>query len=564
MSFHQPDATVPSGPLSIGMHTMFAPLATKVATKEALQGSRDGTRDGVARVAKTVGPGPAVEGSVAQDVLFGFTDIRVFPPTPGAGTQSEAVFGRPALQRKCACGAYASGGECEGCRREKHGDAQRSASGGARGGVERAPPIVHDVLRSSGEPLGRAARALFESRFAHDFSRVRVHRDGQATRSAQAIDALAYTVGNHIVFAEGQYAPDTIAGSRILAHELTHVVQQGGQTPSPGEPLLIDPSAVEEHEAIANAALSDRLGLLTAGSVSHALQRACMTGAKCPANAGQGAKTKATLDDPQVKARRERRAALCNTRPRDPACTSDGHSARAVQLEALLAGYDADRKTLIFGIFVDKDIPDEWGAYRRRCNLFVPSIAGEQNCAFVPAQLEAEAARFLTSQDPMIGGMKREEWRWLTIRKLMHETGHARFGGLMPDAPRPGACKVDDIWAELQEIAADMDESRALDDMLQRSSLSPAERRAEFEKRLNERWIRRAVDNWTRIKCVCECKDADAYVRKTSDTMMVDWDRSLQIRYHLAIRAADPSWPVDPKPFGAGDFPAPPKSTRPV
>jgi hypothetical protein len=65
-----------------------------------------------------------------------------------------------------------------------------------------------------------------EPRFGHDFSGVRVHTDNRATASARSIDALAYTVGSHVVFGAGQFAPDTIAGRRLLAHELTHVVQQ--------------------------------------------------------------------------------------------------------------------------------------------------------------------------------------------------------------------------------------------------------------------------------------------------------------------------------------------------
>ncbi len=70
-------------------------------------------------------------------------------------------------------------------------------------------------------------RGFFEPRFGQDFSQVRVHADAVASDSARSIGALAYTVGHDIVFAGGQYAPDNRAGQRLLAHELTHVVQQG-------------------------------------------------------------------------------------------------------------------------------------------------------------------------------------------------------------------------------------------------------------------------------------------------------------------------------------------------
>lgn len=94
------------------------------------------------------------------------------------------------------------------------------------GGVEEAPLVVHDVLRSSGEPLDSATQQLMEFRFNHDFSQVRVHADAQAAESARAINARAYVVGQDVVFGQGEYAPASNRGQRLLAHELVHVVQQ--------------------------------------------------------------------------------------------------------------------------------------------------------------------------------------------------------------------------------------------------------------------------------------------------------------------------------------------------
>ena len=93
-------------------------------------------------------------------------------------------------------------------------------------GTEQVPPIVTDVLSSPGQPLGPSTRSFFEPRFGHDFKRVQVHVDARAKASAQAVDALAYTVGSHIVLGEGRDASETMAGKRLLAHELTHVVRQ--------------------------------------------------------------------------------------------------------------------------------------------------------------------------------------------------------------------------------------------------------------------------------------------------------------------------------------------------
>ena len=95
-----------------------------------------------------------------------------------------------------------------------------------------APPAVDEVLAQSGQPLDRTTRSLMEARFGYDFGHVRLHADGPAAASARAVDALAYTVGHHVVFAAGSYQQSTSAGQRLLAHELVHTIQQGaGATP---------------------------------------------------------------------------------------------------------------------------------------------------------------------------------------------------------------------------------------------------------------------------------------------------------------------------------------------
>ncbi len=109
---------------------------------------------------------------------------------------------------------------------------QRYSPGDA--GQASAPPLVNNVLAAPGQPLDPAARTLFEPRFGHDFSRVRVHADAAAAESAREINALAYTAGTNIVFGPGRYDPVSLTGRRLLAHELAHVVQQTGGTPVSG------------------------------------------------------------------------------------------------------------------------------------------------------------------------------------------------------------------------------------------------------------------------------------------------------------------------------------------
>jgi len=152
--------------------------------------------------------GPA--GSVAP--------IQMFPiAAPG----NQAML---RLQRKCDCG----GGpdcDCDSKDEKKHKSALHRAAA-APGAPQTAPPIVHDVLRSPGETLDPATRAFFESRFRHNFGGVRIHTDSRAAESARAVNAHAYTVGRDIAFAPGRFSPATAEGRGLLAHELTHVVQQ--------------------------------------------------------------------------------------------------------------------------------------------------------------------------------------------------------------------------------------------------------------------------------------------------------------------------------------------------
>ena len=101
-------------------------------------------------------------------------------------------------------------------------------SGQSNGSMDAAPASIDQVLASPGRPLEPAVRRDMEQRFGHDFSRVRVHSDAAAEQSAWDVNANAYTVGENMVFGAGQFAPGTNEGRRLIAHELTHVVQQRG------------------------------------------------------------------------------------------------------------------------------------------------------------------------------------------------------------------------------------------------------------------------------------------------------------------------------------------------
>ena len=112
-----------------------------------------------------------------------------------------------------------------------------------------APPIVHEVLASPGLPLDPATRARFDPAFGQSLHDVRSHTDPRAAASAAAVGALAYTVGQHIVFAAGAYAPGTPQGDTLLAHELAHTRQQAAAQPDPSVPIHGGHVAAEEAAA---------------------------------------------------------------------------------------------------------------------------------------------------------------------------------------------------------------------------------------------------------------------------------------------------------------------------
>jgi hypothetical protein len=153
----------------------------------------------------------------------------------------------PSVQRRCACGGTAGpDGECAACRARRMGVQRKTA---VPASPTAAPPIVHSVLDSPGQPLDAGTRAFMEPRFGADFGHVRIHTDSQAAGSARAVNALAYTVGQNVVFGAGQYQLGSSAGQRLLAHELAHVVQQGATPQSSVEGFRVQrASLISESE----------------------------------------------------------------------------------------------------------------------------------------------------------------------------------------------------------------------------------------------------------------------------------------------------------------------------
>lgn len=148
-------------------------------------------------------------------------------PRSVGGDMFAAVAGRSplALQRTCDCGG-ADG--CAECEKNKKPGLQRQADGVAPSGPDMAPPSVRSTIGGGGRSMPGALRGEMEERMGADFGDVRIHADSAASASARDVSARAYTVGSHVVFGAGMWRPETADGRHLLAHELTHVLQQRG------------------------------------------------------------------------------------------------------------------------------------------------------------------------------------------------------------------------------------------------------------------------------------------------------------------------------------------------
>ena len=195
-------------------------------------------------------------------------------PDPAAAPQPVTSVGPVAGLQRCSRGPSSSGGQCEECKSKAMALQRTSNPNSALDGAT-ASLIVDEVLRSAGQPLDSATRSFMELRFGHDFSAVRLYTDAKAAESAHAVNAVAYTVGNKIVFAPDQYSPETQSGRRLLAHELAHVTQQTAasagllqRTPAFKDCKTKTKGKVDEREQLILQAIEDSKKLAKIGLAS--------------------------------------------------------------------------------------------------------------------------------------------------------------------------------------------------------------------------------------------------------------------------------------------------------
>jgi hypothetical protein len=142
------------------------------------------------------------------------SNLVVSQPGDASELEAERIAGEIVRSKAPATCSPGERCECESCLQRRTSDASAVSADGT------------SALNSEGRPLDDGTRAFFEPRFGRDLSDVRIHTGHDASRSARALGAHAFTVGRDIVFGEGQYAPQTESGKQLLAHEVVHTLQQ--------------------------------------------------------------------------------------------------------------------------------------------------------------------------------------------------------------------------------------------------------------------------------------------------------------------------------------------------
>jgi hypothetical protein len=197
--------------------------------------------------------------------------------TPGDAHEQEAdrtaeqVLRMPEPQPQGACAPFGHPGYQNA--QANHEDLQTKHVESDHTREVATPPIVHEVIHSSGQPLDSTTREFMEPRFGRDFSNVRVHTDAQAAKSAREVNALAYTVGRDIAFGEGAFETRSTRGKQLIAHELTHVVQQGFAQLNAGLDTPLNQTSFSERDANHVAELPDVGSAGISSNIATSIQR---------------------------------------------------------------------------------------------------------------------------------------------------------------------------------------------------------------------------------------------------------------------------------------------------
>ncbi len=377
----------------------------------------------------------------------------------------------------------------------------------------------------AGRPLSPGLRSFFEPRFGRSFADVRIHDSGAAHARAQDLNAQAFTYGKDIVFGGGRYDPESAVGRFLLAHELTHVVQQS-KTQMP------------------------------------LVQRRCLTGDVCdePIHGAPGQFVTDALEE-EAEARSERRE---QETPEERDMSGQGR--RAVNLERLAEENGLGILTSVSGgIFVDLDMASSVGGWTRSCESFFGMIgqswggSSRELCIFLPEARELQAAQYLSDPEAdTIGGVDRSVWLAQTLTVLGHEVGHVLFDRGRPEISAGSACDHTtviysdgqhnyDVRFYMSELAAILSEFPPLmrtyaDNRGHQPLMDYMRDWFTYKTETAEESILGVL---TALRCKCECDDVGRFVRSAWLWTTEAWPREYRVTLNRALAdRASLNWPL--------------------
>jgi hypothetical protein len=464
---------------------------------------------------------------------------HVMRMSPGVPRPAMSEAG-PGLQRKCSCG-----GSCDKCTAEasddEHGQLRRKAAAAQTSHFDStrantamtAPPVVHSVLRSPGQPLDATTRTFFEPRFGRDLSTVRVHADGRAADSAAAIGAVAYTVGSDVVFGRARYAPHSTSGKQLLAHELAHVIQQ---------------------ESVA----------------APTLRRApCLHGSDCKFIPGDPGRFGERVDAPPKKGEAKLEFGHPEIETVDPSAPKDAvatpppsrQGLPATNLRKLVEDSGFKIAPEASGPFIDEGLTSEVGAQAIPCANFpdgLPKGAPKDGCCIqVYPDMENQAKRLLASKSPRTPAQDRTTLALTST--VLHEAEHCHFDSSTDTAkkiPAESDCNLDTVVFHgpgtnfdftvkfyLSELSAEIAEFPPYFQNFQKSSTKASHdllHQKELDLVFNKDESIRGIIHG--LKCACSCESVDHLIEHAVHNIIDSWPKDQASKFLKVMARTMPSW----------------------
>jgi hypothetical protein len=420
----------------------------------------------------------------------------------------------PFVQRKCASCEH----EEEKVSRKTEPFIQKQGNGLEGGTASESVTNQINSSRGGGNRMSENTLNFMESRFNTGFSGVKIHTDSNAVQMSRELNAQAFTVGNDIYFNEGKYSPESASGKHLLAHELTHTVQQGG-------------------------------------GIDRKIQRFCTPVSVCTAPIPGSSSQFGTSEASRERASRRRRRSMSPSR-----ATSTSHSGLASQVEIFVNSQNPTLLTHVRGIFIDQDLSSGTGALTENCSdwesealpsgTHLPRTSGATSCIFIHGDLNQQALEFNNTNNPTIAGISREFWRIRTMTIFTHEVQHILFDTATHTAPSgilSPNCDFNSVSHELSELNAIMSEFPTIFRAIPSG--------AAVTHPLNvvlDRWFDRSINNGsesirgiiTAMGCICECDEIKKWVEQTFNFVSSSWTTTEKNTFNVTMKSKFSTWPL--------------------